>query len=437
LEAEALNPGPGAEGLPAAPNALAAPKVRAGDVVRVECAEIGHRGVGVGRLSGQVVFIFGALPGEEVSARVTKIHRRHVFADTIEVHRASPERVVPPCPYFGICGGCQLQHLSYRSQLESKRAVLVRALSREGVELPAEVEVAGSREEWRYRWRGEFHRVRQGPELGFKARSTYQVVGVSDCLIHHPSITATLVAIGDAAQRSGPGVQTVQMTVGDGGRQLLVDTRPDRSASADLVADASVRGGKRVAITDEATSVSYRGREFRVFPDSFIQVNQASLESLYESVVDLIGPEISGCHVVDAYGGIGILSLRLADAGATVTVIESNPVAARLCQLHAEMYAPTRVNVVCGPVEREISLTAPAAAVVVDPPRAGLAPEVRGWLSLAGPPTVAYLSCEVSALARDLKTLCRLGPYRLTQLRLVDMFPQTYHFETVALLRRS
>jgi len=314
---------------------------------------------------------------------------------------------------------------------------LEKALSREGVNLPADVEVVGSSEEWRYRWRGEFHRVQERPELGFKGRSNYQVVSVFDCLIHHPSITGTLAAIGDAAQHAGPRVQTIQMTVGDGGRQLLVDTRPDRSASADLAADASARSHEPVVITDEATSISYRGREFRVFPDSFIQVNQASLESLYESVVDLIGPEISGCHVVDAYGGIGILSLRLADAGATVTVIEANPVAARLCQLHAEMYAPAQVKVVCGPVEREISLADSAAAVVLDPPRAGLAPEVRGWLALAGPPTVAYLSCEVSALARDLKTLCRLGPYRLTQLRLVDMFPQTYHFETVAVLRRS
>jgi 23S rRNA (uracil1939-C5)-methyltransferase len=396
-----------------------------------------HRGVGVGRLGGLVVFIFGALPGEEVSAQVTKVHRRHVFADTIEVHRASPHRVAPPCPYFGTCGGCQLQHLSYPFQLETKRSVLERALTREGVEVPSDIEVIGSSEEWRYRWRGEFHRVQQRPELGFKARSTYQVVGVSDCLIHHTAITGALAAVAEAAQRSGPRVQTVQMTVGDEERQLLVDTRPDHSVSAELAANASAGSREPVVLTDEATSISYRGREFRVFPDSFMQVNQASLESLYEPVVDWIGPEVAGQHVVDAYGGIGILSLRLADLGATVTVIESNPVSARLCQLHAEMYAPSRVSVVCGPVEREISLAAPAAAVVVDPPRAGLAPEVRGWLGLAGPPTVAYLSCEVSALARDLKTLCGLGPYQLTQLRLVDMFPQTYHFETVALLRRN
>jgi 23S rRNA (uracil1939-C5)-methyltransferase len=396
-----------------------------------------HRGVGVGRVSGLVVFIFGALPGEEVSARVTKTHRRHVFADTIQVHRASAHRVVPPCPYFGTCGGCQLQHLSYPFQLDSKRAVLEQSLRREGVALPAEVEVVGSTEEWRYRWRGEFHRVRQRPELGFKSRSSYQVVGVADCLIHHPTITGALAAIGEVMQGSGPRVQTVQMTVGDGGRQLLLDTRPDRSAGAEIAASVSERCQDQVVVTDEATSITYRGREFRVFPESFIQVNQASLESLYETVVAFLGPEIAGCHVVDAYGGMGILSLRLADAGATVTVIEANPIAARLCQLHAEMYAPARVNVVCGTVESEISLAEPAAVVVVDPPRAGLAPEVRGWLGLAGPPTLVYLSCEVSALARDLRTLCRLGPYRLTRLRLVDMFPQTYHFETVALLRRN
>jgi tRNA/tmRNA/rRNA uracil-C5-methylase (TrmA/RlmC/RlmD family) len=313
---------------------------------------------------------------------------------------------------------------------------LERALLREGVDLPSEVEVVGSSEEWRYRWRGEFHRARPGAALGFKARSSYEVVTVSDCLIHHSSITGALAAVGEAVLHSGPRVQTVQMTVGDGGGQLLVDTRPDRTASAELAADASARSREPVVITDEATSISYRGRDFRVFPDAFMQVNQASLASLYEAVVDWIGSEIAGEHVVDAYGGIGILSLRLTDFGATVTVIESNPVAAQLCQLHAEMYAPSSVNVVCGPVEREISLAAPAAAVVVDPPRAGLAPEVRGWLGLAGPATVVYLSCEVSALARDLKTLCGLGPYRLTQLRLVDMFPQTYHFETVALLRR-
>ena len=403
----------------------------------MECGEFGHRGVVVARDAGLVIFIFGALPGEEVSARVTQVRRRHAFADTVEVHRPSPQRVVPPCPYFGACGGCQLQHISYPMQLETKRSVLERSLSRWGVDLPAQLEVHGTAEPWRYRWRGEFHRSRSGPLLGFKRRSSYEVVGVSDCLIHHPTITGALAAVGQAAEGCGPGVQTVQLTVGDGGRQLLVEARPDRLASTTVATSAAPRSQAELTITDEATSLSYRGREFRVYPESFIQVNQSCLEALYETVADVLEPEVSGAHVVDAYGGMGILSVRLADLGARVTVIESNPVAARLCQLHAEMYAPGRVTTICGSVESELGGVDSAQAAVLDPPRAGLAPTVRDWLSLTGPPTLVYLSCEVSALARDLRDLCRVGPYRLERLWLFDMFPQTYHFETLALLRRS
>lgn len=396
-----------------------------------------HRGLGVGRIAGFVVFLFGALPGEEVSAKVSKVRRRHAFADTVEVHRASEHRVVPPCQYFGRCGGCQLQHADYSLQLETKRTVLRQALLREGIEVPADVEAVGSAEPWRYRWRGEFHRSSVGPPLGFKSRSSYQVVGVSDCLIHHPTITGALQAIGDSVGHQGPSVQTVQVTVGDAGRQLLIDARPDGSASAAIATSASSRLSEGITVTDESTSLRYRDRDFRVYPESFIQVNEQTLSALYESVGEFLGPGVSGSHVVDAYGGMGILSLRLVDLGARVTVIESNPVSARLCQLHSEMYGAGRISTICGPVETELSRAGAAEAVVLDPPRAGLGPVVRDWLGVSGPPVIVYLSCEVSALARDLKNLCGHGPYRLVRLRLVDMFPQTYHFETVALLRRT
>lgn len=418
------------------PVARAAP-LRPGDLIRLECVEVAHRGLGLGRVSGLVVFLFGALSGEEVSARVTKVRRRHAFADTVEVHRASEHRVVPPCPYFGSCGGCQLQHADYEFQLTAKRGVLQQALLREGIEMPRELEVVGSAEPWRYRWRGEFHRSPEGSPLGFKRRSSYQVVGVDDCLIHHPTIAGALAALGAAVGQEGSSVQTVQLTVGEGGRQLLVDARPDSSASATIATASSAGLPDGVAVTDEATSLRYRDRDFRVFPDSFIQVNQSTLPALYESVGALLQPELSGAHVIDAYGGSGVLSLRLVELGARVTVIESNPISARLCQLHAEMYAPGRVTTICGLVEVELPRAEPAGAVVLDPPRAGLGPGVCEWLVRAGPSTVVYLSCEVSALARDLKALCRPDAYRLDRLRLVDMFPQTYHFETVARLTRT
>jgi len=407
-----------------------------GDLIQLECQEIAHRGLGVGRCNGMVVFLFGAAPGELVSARVTKISRRHAFADTVEVHRGSQHRVLPPCPYFGRCGGCQLQHLNYPFQLTTKRLVLERALAGAGVESQVETELVGSMDPWRYRWRGEFHRSREGPPLGFKSRGSYQVLGIADCLIHHPTVALSLAAVGEAVQGQGPRVQTVQLTVGEGGRQLLLQTRPDDSASGPTAIAAAARLPPQANLTDESTSLNFRGRDFRVFPDSFIQVNQGTVGALYSTVEEFLAGQLEGAHIVDGYAGAGILSLRMADLGAQVTAIESSPVAARLCQLHAEMYAPGRVETVCGQVEDELARARPAGAVVLDPPRAGLAPKVRSWLATDGPRSVVYLSCEVSALARDLAGLCGKGPYRLERLCLVDMFPQTYHFETVALLRR-
>lgn len=382
-----------------------------------------------------MVFLFGALPGEDVTATVTKVRAHHAFADTVEVHRRSSERVEPSCAYFGVCGGCQLQHAAYPLQLRAKAEVLREALSHRGIEMPAATDTVGSKRQWGYRWRGEFHLDPEQPNMGFTSRQGHRVVAIDDCPIHHPALTGLLAPLGRALQGHPKGVQTVHLTVGVDGREVLLQTRPAATAGESLA--VAVTGAGVPAVTTESTELTYRGRHFRVFADSFMQVNQGSLEELYETVIEWLRPNLTGARVVDAYGGSGVLSLRLVDEGASVTVIESNPISARLCQLHGEMYAPGKLVVRCGPVEDELPMVASPAVVVLDPPRSGLAPQVTGWLSLAGPPTIAYLSCEVSALARDLDALCRLGPYRLERLRLVDMFPQTYHFEVVALLRRS
>ncbi|MGH7611287.1 MAG: class I SAM-dependent RNA methyltransferase [Candidatus Dormibacteria bacterium] len=409
--------------------------LRAGDLIELECQELAHRGLGVARHRGMVIFVFGALPQERLVARVTAVRRRHAFADLERVLEPSSERVEPPCPYFGRCGGCQLQHASYPYQLQSKVAILAAAVARALGQAGPEVEAVAAAEPWRYRWRGEFHRTKAASGLGFVDRGGRRVLGIDDCLIHHRAITDSLPALGAAVAEAGPRARTLQLTVGRGGKELLAAPRP--AGAPWSVGAAAARLERGPALTDEATGWEYRGREFRIFPESFVQVNRGTLDRLYEGVVDWLAPEIPGAHVVDAYGGVGMLSLRLGDLAARVTVLESNPLSAQLCRLHAEMHHLGSVEVVCGAVERELPRCAPARAVVLDPPRAGLSPEVRGWLTLAGPATLVYLSCEVSALARDLGTLCRLGPYRLERLRLVDMFPQTYHFESVALLRRD
>jgi len=403
--------------------------------VRVECERLVHRGLGLGHFQGQVVFLFGALPGEEVTARVTETHRRHLFATVTEVVRASPDRVTPRCPYFGECGGCQLQHASYPLQLRSKWEILIDALARRGISWSGPPDVVESREQWHYRWRGEFHICREEPGLGFTRRGSYSVVGVMNCPIHHPAINSVLGPLGAAAATGAEGAKTLHLTVGQAGSEVLLQSRPDQALGRRLVAEVGKQAPAR--LTDEATELEYRGRGFRVFADSFIQVNQGSVDRLYETVVEWLQEHLPGARLVDAYGGSGWLSLRLAEEGAQVTVIEQSPVSARLSQLHSQMHRPGALDVLCGEVEEILPTLGTPEIVVVDPPRSGLAPAVTGWLAMAGPKRLVYLSCEVSALGRDLEALCRIGPYHLERLRVVDMFPQTYHFETVVLLSRE
>ena len=405
--------------------------VGVGECVEVHCERIVHRGLGLAHLGGQVVFLFGAVPGERVRARVTQRRASYLNADVEEVLEAGAGRVEPPCPVFGECGGCQLQHLAYPLQLAAKRGVLEEELAARGVAPEHEVEVVGSALEYGYRWRGEFHRGSQGT-LGFKSRTGYQTVTVAGCPIHAAEINSALGGVGAAMAAEARGVQTVALTRVEEG--LLLQTRPDTHASPRVALAAAGPGGPLLGT--ESGSVAYRDRRFRVTPSSFIQLNQETLPRLYETVVDWLRGEVEGELVVDAYAGAGVLSVRLADLGATVVAVESNAAAARLAQLHAEMHAPGRVVVRRGEVETLLPGISGCRAVVLDPPRSGLAPAVRGWLSLAGPPILLYLSCDVAALGRDLETLCRLGPYRLERVRLVDMFPQTYHFEVAALLRR-
>ncbi len=405
--------------------------VAVGECLELRCERIVHLGRGLAHHRGQVVLLFGAVPGELVRARVTERRPKYLRADVEEVLDPAPGRVDPLCPVFGECGGCHLQHLEYSQQLKVKHGVLLEELRARRLEPRGEVEVLGAASPYAYRWRGEFHRG-AGASLGFKSRSGYRTVPVASCPIHTDEINAALAGVGAALAGEPPAVQTVSITRVEEG--LLVQTRPDVQAGPRVALAAA--GPGTPLLGTESGSVLYRGRSFRVTPSSFIQVNQGTLPQLYETVVDWLVDEVAGRLVVDAYAGAGVLSVRLADLGAKVVAVESGTAAARLAALHAEMYAPGRMMVRRGDVEAILPELSACHAIVLDPPRSGLGPAVRGWLGLAGPPILVYLSCDVAALGRDLETLCRLGPYRLERVRLVDMFPQTYHFEVAAFLRR-
>jgi len=407
-----------------------------------------HGGACLVRLSdGTTVFADGAIPGERVVVELGHRSRGAWFGRAVDVLDASPHRTVPPCPYVPDCGGCDLQHVEYAHQLTLKRGIVLDAMRRAGVEVAQEsLGVHGMENPWGYRWRGEFHVIPgadglSGATLGFNRARSWRPVTIDRCLIHHDSINECLPALRDAVRAGGrSGLAVIHMTVGEAGDELLVRPRPRGGLDPRALDDASLGlpGGRR--LSTHSTALEWRGQAFRVVPEAFIQVNWRHMEVLYECVLAGLG-RVEGRHIIDAYAGIGVLASLLAIQGAHVLCIEENRASATLGVRNAELNGvAARIRYIAEPVEAALPPAAqerPADAVILDPPRAGCDPRVTGWLALAGPPRVIYVSCDPATLARDLRVLTASGPYRIERFDIVDMFPQTHHVESAVCLRRD
>ncbi|TMF79928.1 MAG: class I SAM-dependent RNA methyltransferase [Chloroflexi bacterium] len=401
-----------------------------------------HGGAAVARDDGKVWLVNYALPGEVVEAEPRGRQGGVAVAAATRVLEPSPHRVEPPCPYFGACGGCQLQHAAYQHQLELKRQVVEEAWSRAGLRLPPDTAVLGMEDPWRYRIRGEFEAVAtpHGWRFGFHRLRSHSVLPIDSCLIHDQRIERALPAFARAADELQlTGLQNLLLTVEPTGRGLLWRLRfhgreprwpRDEFAHrvAELLPDA--------ALLDDAISLEFWNLTFRVRSDTFVQTNYRQMLALYRTALDMLASR-PGDRVLDLYAGIGTLSVAMAHETAGVTAIEENPRAVQLGRLNARINS-ARVEYLAGKVEavlRGVRL-GQHQAVLLDPPRAGCEPEALAELIRLGPERLVYVSCEPSTHARDLIGLVR-GGYRVRRAAIVDMFPQTYHIESVALLERG
>ncbi|HSO94117.1 MAG TPA: methyltransferase, partial [Candidatus Dormibacteraeota bacterium] len=257
------------------------------------------------------------------------------------------------------------------------------------------------------------------------------------CLIHVEAIERALPAFARAAEHPGASrVSALQFTWSPGTSDLLWAPYPPGSADAGFGARAA-GWIPELNLNDDSIGIDDDGRHFRVRPESFVQVNARQRDVLYRRTVAYASAE-AGDHIVDAYAGIGMLSARLAAEGAQVTCLEESPYAVRLGELNMQLNGCSTVRYLKGKVEETLGKLERAIDVLVlDPPRSGcVEPAIQAMLS-AAPTRIVYVSCEPSTLARDLERLCAAGGYRLTDVSLVDMFPQTYHMETVAHLERT
>jgi len=401
-----------------------------------------HGGAAVAREDGKVWLVNYALPGEVVEAEPRGRQGGVAVAAATRVIEASPHRVLAPCPYFGECGGCQLQHAAYSHQLALKRQVVEEAWSRAGLRLPPDTPVFGMEDPWRYRIRGEFEAIASpgGWRFGFHRLRSHSVLPVDTCPIHDLRIEQALPAFAQAADELGlKGLQNLLLTAEPNRRGLLWRLRhrgPEPQWPRDEFAHRVSELLPDQVLLDDAISLDFWDLTFRVSSDTFVQTNYRQMLVLYRTALEMLGAGAAD-RVLDLYAGIGTLTVAIAREAVGVAAIEENPHAVQLGRLNARINS-VRVEYLPGKVEtvlRKVRLGQYQAAIL-DPPRAGCEPAALGELIRLGLDRLVYVSCEPSTHARDLIALVR-GGYRVRRAAIVDMFPQTYHIESIALLERG
>jgi len=387
--------------------------------------------------TGRVVFVPYAIAGEEVVVEIVEEKKNYARARLVEIITSSPARVSPRCEHFGKCGGCQWQHIAYDAQLRFKTDIVREQLARIGKIADAPVrDTIGMTDPWHYRNNVQFQLDDTG-RLCFRAMESHVLVPIRECHIIHPLLAEMFRAL------EFEGADFVEVTLRAGtrtGEKLLMlegrdEAPPEISVDEPIsIAHRTPRGDVISLVGKDALHEELRGRLFRVSPQSFFQVNTTMAETLIELVERYLAPRPSDV-LLDAFGGVGTFGLLLAPRVARVIEIEEAPDAVNDAKANAVELM--NVEFQRGKVEDILPKSkSPIDLVVADPPRAGIAPTAREAIITQLPRAIAYVSCDPATLARDARQLVN-GGYRLVEVQPVDMFPQTYHIETVSLFARG
>jgi len=377
----------------AEPSALAR-----GAVVEVTVEKLVFGGDGLARVGAHVVFVPMSAPGDVLRIRVTEVGRGFARGEIREIVKPGAARRDPRCRHFGSCGGCQLQHVGYAAQLEAKAGFVRESLRRIGrIEWTADIPVR-SAAEYGYRTRAELQ-ARRG-HIGYFRTATHEIVDVEECPILVPEAEAFVAAL-----RAGPPKHEIHLAAGDDGTVVT----------------------ERGAVVRQKIA----GLDFEFAADSFFQGNRLLVNALVDEAVG----EATGGVAVDLYAGAGLFSLPLSRKFREVVAVESWRGAAKQGDANAVRNGIENVRFAAEPVESWLARTTATHPdlVLLDPPRTGAGHVVVEAISKLAPPAVTYVSCDPATLARDLRLFLALG-YTLQSVVALDMFPQTFHVETVAKL---
>lgn len=441
----------------------------------VEIAGLTSEGAGVARIDGFTIFVEGALPEEQAEIRIIKVLKNYAYGKLLRVLSPSPGRIEPSCGVVRRCGGCQLQHMSYEAQLQYKTRQVKDAIERLGGLKDVIIhDTIGMKNPWRYRNKAQFPvGMEEDILIGFYANRSHEIINTQQCFIQDEISEKVVQVVREYIKKydisvydenTGRGlVRNIMTRKGFRTGEVMVcivingDTLPCDKALVEMLTRSIdnlksvvlninkkntnvILGGRNIVIFGEEAIYDYIGEfKFRISPLSFFQVNPIQTEVLYSKALeyaDLKGEEV----VFDAYCGIGTISLFLSKKAKKVYGVEIVSQAIDNAKENARLNNISNAEFIVGESETVIpemyKKGIKADVIVVDPPRKGCDEKLLEVIAKMAPERVVYVSCNPATLARDLKYLSERG-YQVKEVQPVDMFPQTTHVETVALVVRE
>ncbi|MBV9959533.1 MAG: class I SAM-dependent RNA methyltransferase [Acidobacteria bacterium] len=370
-------------------------------------------GAGLAHAAGQTILVGLSAPGDRLRVRVERRSGAVAFASIAEIIEPSPQRIAPPCPYFGRCGGCDFQQLAYEAQLAAKVEIIRDCLRRIArIDFPENIPITPSPAAWHYRSRAQWQYDARRNRFGYFERGSHNVCDVAACPVLVPALEEQLEDLRTRMSEGElpPGATEFQAVAGDEGASLFppVDEAGTREVTREIA-----------------------GRRYLFSADGFFQINHELLPALVSAAVG----QASGATALDLYCGAGLFTLQLAQRFERVVGVEAHPGAVAYARRNLQLSGATSATVECSTVgawlKEHASSLAPLDLLLLDPPRTGAEEGVITAILDAHPRRITYVSCDPATLARDLRGLTG-GGYNLQSLQAFDMFPQTHHVETVA-----
>lgn len=420
----------------------------AGDHLHIDGLAYGPHGVG--RLGGKAMFVRGVVPGEEVRVIVREDRGRYAFADLLEVLTPAPERRATPCPYLPRCGGCPWQHLDYTAQLRAKESNLRELLSRTAHldDLPLRPIIAAPAE---YGYRHRLSMRTHDRQLGFYAGASHDLIEIGHCLLAAPAVDAAIAAAAEWVAASPDRIRRVEIATGDDGAAPVLVCEVEgqahrtsqRRADTWLMRHPEIAGmvnhgrGWRQACGETTLKIQPEADlVLHATAGAFTQVHPEANRHLVASVLEL-GEFRPEDNVLELFSGIGNLTFPVARRAGHVLAVEQNPLATKDAADNARRLGMGQVEVRSGAAHQALGQLYRQGrrfdTILLDPPRSGAAEALEAILQMEAA-KIVYVSCNPTTLARDLARLAEA--YEITAIQPLDLFPQTYHLETVVQARR-